>query len=173
MGFFSKLFGAANEQIARNIANDAAKKLQGNFQNNTQPSAQPSAQPAPAKAAAQNTVPTGPSGFSWGPVMPDEENQYNFNGTYLQYFDSIFLSEFSDYDIKLDYGKYTRMPYFSFFRNGKCALVVELFSKKSAAKKMRNDCRKVGIPYLRYYIDVEGWWNTKKYVIQRTRNALS
>ncbi len=75
--------------------------------------------------------------------------------------------------VTMDLGKYTHLPYYSFIKNGKCALVVELFSGKSAAKKLREDCRRAGIPYLRYYIDVEGWWNTKKYVIERTRNALS
>ena len=29
-----------------------------------------------------------------------------------------------------------------------------------------------GIPYIRFYYDHEGWWNTKSYVIRRTSEAL-
>lgn len=173
MGFFSKLFGAANEQIARNIANEVVKSAQQSPQSQNHPQQNPAPVAQQTNSSNNNMAPTGPSGFSWGPVMPAEENQYNFNGTYQQYFDSIFLREFSDYMVTMDLGKYTHLPYYSFIKNGKCALVVELFSGKSAAKKLREDCRRAGIPYLRYYIDVEGWWNTKKYVIERTRNALS
>ena len=164
MGFFSKLFGAANEQIARNIANEVLKNTQNTSQNNYYDNSQPSSK--------QKTTNEGASGFSWGPVMPSEENQYNYNGTFSQYFDSIFLREFSCYEIMKNEGKYTHLPYYSFIKNGRCVLMVELFSRRSAANKLRNDCRNAGIPYLRYYIDVDGWWNTKEYVIKRTRDAL-
>ena len=104
--------------------------------------------------------------------MPAEANQYNCGKPFQQYFDDIFLKEFYNYQINSDQGKYTRLPYYSFFQNGKCVLVVELFSRKSAANKLRSNCKRAGIPYLRFYIDVNGWWNTREYVIKRTRDAL-
>ncbi len=37
------------------------------------------------------------SGDSWGDEMPSEENQYNYNGTYTEYFENIFSTAFSEY----------------------------------------------------------------------------
>ncbi len=167
MGLFSKLFNNVNEA-------DAAKRFVSDLFKTTQNNQNASAPAAPSHATSPSSpVSSAPSGFSWGDSMPAEENQYSFNGTYLQYFDGIFRSEFSDYDIRLDYGRYTRLPVFTFIKNGRTALVVELFSEKSCAAKLRNDCRNARIPYLRYYIDHHGWWNTKSYVITRTRSALA
>ena len=172
MGLFSKFFQSANdaekaEKMMRDLFGGA------NNNNNRSVQQQPVQQSAPAPAPQHRPASNSPSGFSWGEEMPAEENQYNFNGTYKQYFDSIFLTEFRDYQIMCNSAQYTGMPVYSFVKNGRTALVVELMKSSSCARKLRNDCAKSGIPYLRYYIDYDGWWNTKKYVITRTRNALA
>lgn len=113
------------------------------------------------------------SGFSWGPEMPDEENQYNFKGTYKEYFESIFKSEFSEYYIESSDSNNGRVTVFTFWSGSRKALVVELLSRKSSVYKLRCECQKADIPYLRYYYDYHGWWNTRAYVIQRTRTALT
>lgn len=160
MGLFSKLFGTVNDNIIKTIKNDITGSSSEDPWNKTQE------RPANKKPDAPR------SGFSWGDVMPDEENQYNFNGTYQQYFENIFRFYFSEYYIRLDYGQYNKMPRYSFFRDNRCVLVIELMSEKSSSQKLRNECRKSGIPYLRYYIDHKDWWNTREYVVTRTRNAL-
>ena len=50
---------------------------------------------------------------------------------------------------------------------------IAMLGQSSAAYKIRRDCLRQGIPYLRYYYDHEGWWNTRAYVTQRTRAALN
>ena len=170
MGFFKKIFNNVSNQLARNFADEVVRNT---INNGNQQQSQNTQRPAPSNSVPVQPSPAAaPSGFSWGSVMPEEENQFNYNGSYFDYFNGIFRSEFPDYEIKVANGPYTKMPNFAFFKNGRCALVVELMSEKSSAKKLREDCRKAGIPYLRYYFDHEGWWNTKKYVIQRTRIAL-
>ena len=58
-------------------------------------------------------------------------------------------------------------------RDQKTALIVELLPQRSSVYKLRRDCATMGIPYLRYYYDHEGWWNTYSYVTERTRAALN
>ena len=175
MGLFSKFFQSANDaEKAEKMMRDLFGGAKNNNNNqNVQQQPVRQRQSAPAPVPQQRPASNAPSGFSWGEDMPDEENQYNFNGTYKQYFDSIFLTEFREYQIMCDTAKYTGMPVYTFVKNGRRALVVELMKSSSNARKLRNDCKKSGIPYLRYYIDYDGWWNTKKYVITRTRNALA
>ena len=111
---------------------------------------------------------------SWGPKMPDEENQFNYPGTYLEYFTKIFETEFPEYTIECSTGTGRRpVTVFTFWDGFKKALVVELLSQSSDVRKQRNICAKQGIPYLRYYYDHKGWWNTRSYVISRTRAALN
>ncbi len=169
MGLFSKLLGDVNRQLVRTATNEAIKGFQ-------QPSSAPQPsqtvpQQASPQAAAQN-VP-GPSGFSWGPIMPDEENQYSYGGSYLDYFMNIYRSEFPQYQIDCKPSSNMQYVLITFSMNNQTALVVELLSKSSGVKKMRNVCGRNGIPYLRFYHNVEGWWNTRSYVITRTRSALS
>ncbi len=147
MGLFSKLFGN--------------KSGLGGYVNNTSD-----------YTKQENNIKKGPSGFSWGPEMPDEENQYNFNGTYKEYFDNVFRSEFPEYMIESADVNYGRATVFTFWDGGKKALVVELISRKSSVYKLRSDCNTLGIPYLRFYYDYHGWWNTREYVKKRTQNAL-
>ena len=94
MGLFSKLFGAKAEKEAMDVlknitqaAVDAQKEQNAQAAQNVNTASNASA--APSYAAEEE-----PSGFSWGPTMPAQENQYNFPGTYEEYFDSIFLKEY-------------------------------------------------------------------------------
>ncbi|MBR5347978.1 MAG: hypothetical protein IK125_01945 [Lachnospiraceae bacterium] len=175
MGLFSKLFGAKVEKDAMDALKtftQAAVDAQKTQNTQNTPSAQsaPSVNSAPAAAQAYDDEEDGPSGFSWGPKMPAEENQYNFSGTFEQYFDSIFLKEYPQYRVEKE--KVGMTLVYTFY-NGDCkALVVEILSRTSGAQKRRNDCRKNGVAYLRYYHNYHGWWNVKQYVIQRTNKAL-
>ena len=114
----------------------------------------------------------GPSGFSWGPVMSEEENQYNYGGTYLEYFDHIFADDFPGYEFKREPGYGGRTTVYTLGSNGSIALIVELLPSRSESKKLRESCAQQGIPYLRFYIDYEGWWNTRAYVDDRVKKAL-
>ena len=51
-------------------------------------------------------------------------------------------------------------------------IVVELMSENCSVKRTRRDCEAKGIPYRRFYYDHQGWWNTRKYVVTRIRQAL-
>lgn len=113
---------------------------------------------------------TANSGKSWGPTMPSEENQYSFNGTYEEYFESIFNAEFSQY--KTEKKSEGRSLIYTFSINSEVCLVVELLSRKSSSQKLRSDCASNGIPYLRFYYDFHGWWNTRSYVADRMKNAI-
>ncbi len=114
----------------------------------------------------------GPSGFSWGPVMPDEENQFNYPGPYYEYFEKIYKEEFPEYRIEKTSAERYPATIFHFFRGEQRVLTVEVISRKSDVKKLRRDCYIAGVKYLRYYYDYEGWWNTRAYVVKRTREAL-
>ena len=172
MGFLSKLFGAEAEKTAKgllnNLSNEAKKNQNGsltssvsstenNYQNNYQAAAEPEAE--------------GPSGFSWGPKMPAEENQYNYGGNYIDYFREIFNANFSEY--RIEQAQEGSTTIFTFYRGDSKALMVELLSKTSGRYRIRKECRANGIPYLRYYYNYQGWWNTKAYVIERTAKALN
>ena len=177
MGLFSKLFGGDKE------AEDALKKLKelaDALNDGEKPSAakpeqasQPAPQPALQAAPQEDEAPEGPSGESWGPKMPAEENQYNSGLSYREYFSRIFRENFPEYTVECaEMGYGSDGVRFEFFQGGRKALVVEVMSRKSNAKQQRAICRKQGIPYLRYYHNYDGWWNTKAYVISRTRKAL-
>ena len=113
-----------------------------------------------------------PSGFSWGENMPAEENQYNYPGDYAAYFRSIFQNEFSDFRVEEETMRRGNGRIFTFWQDSRKALVVEIKSQNSEARKLRDTCQSEGTPYLRFYHDHHGWWNTRAYVIQRTRQAL-
>ena len=51
-------------------------------------------------------------------------------------------------------------------------LIVELKSESSEAQRFRRAAEAEGVPYLRFYYDHEGWWNTREYVYVRVREAL-
>ncbi len=168
MGLFSKLFGNANQQIIQNITNDLLKKADQSSRQDTS-----SQQPDDARYKAQQSASELPSGFSWGYTMPDEENQYNFNGSYVQYFENIFRTEFPEYQTEYKTTRNMMTTVFTLWKDGKKALVVEVLSKTSNTKKLRTECQNANIPYLRFYHNYQGWWNTKKYVVTRAQMALS
>lgn len=173
MGLFSKLFGGDKE------AEKAAKDILNGLFSAQPETAKPEAPSTPAPESTDNAsnayVPEtsdAPSGFSWGEVMPAEENQYNFNGPYTAYFEKIFREEFPDLPFTREDPKGQHSKIYTFNGLAGKALVIELLSSSSSAKKVRENCRKQGIPYLRFYIDYEGWWNTRSYVITRMKKAL-
>ena len=111
-------------------------------------------------------------GDSWGPVMPSEPNQFNSGLDYKDYFEKIFREEFPSYQLQ----KYKSGWYdvaFNFVQDGQKKLVVELLNDGTQRYKIRNECRAQGIPYLRFYYNHEGWWNTRSYVTRRIANALN
>ena len=113
------------------------------------------------------------SGDSWGDVMPPEENQYSFNGSYVEYFDKVFREEFPSYRIEhAPAPKGRRATIFTFYNAQGKVLVVELMSENSVARMLRQECAAENIPYLRFYYDHQGWWNTRSYVVRRTLAAL-
>ena len=173
MSLLSKLLSGKKPSLS-----DVVDLLQGK-------DAQPEKPSHPASAAAQNTwsapaansrpnpVPEGPSGVSWGERMPNEPNQYNYYGTFWEYFEDIFHHEFSEYSVTRKENPRALSVYTYYFSKGDgTLLVVELLAKRNEVCKVRNDCRKQGIPYLRFYYDVDGWWNTRSYVIDRIHKLL-
>ncbi len=177
MGILSKLFGGdKNEKSAldrlKGLVQEAVEGIAGDEKPTSVPAPQVQPLQVGGGSAVPVDVPSGPSGFSWGEIMPDEENQFNFNGTYVEYFEKIFRENFSEYRIEKELRGGMKAAVFTFWRGDGKALVVELLSKSSDAYRLRNQCRTNGISYLRYYYDHHGWWNTKAYVIQRTRGAL-
>lgn len=166
MGLLSKLFGNKGGlgEVINEVSN-AIKQESVNLHEGEQASS--------AAAVKKKVNENAPSGFSWGPDMPAEENQYNFGGTYKEYFDHVFKSDFSSYRIESENTNNGRAVVFTFRDGSRKALVVELISEKSTAYKLRADCKAEGVPYLRFYYDHPGWWNTREYVKQRTQNALS
>ncbi|MBR5767575.1 MAG: hypothetical protein IKX86_02720 [Clostridia bacterium] len=173
MGFLSKLFGGDADK--EKAALDLLKSIMGGAQENkpAQEEKKEAEAETPAEPKANQSSYSGPSGFSWGDEMPEEENQYSVGGPFWLYFEKIFGSEFAD----LRYEKnvitdYKRIAY-SFYKAGAKVLVVELMSDSSSAKKLRNECKKEGVPYLRFYIDHDGWWNTRSYVVGRMKKALN
>ncbi len=110
------------------------------------------------------------SGDSWGDEMPSEENQYNYNGTYTEYFENIFSTDFSEYRTEKS-TDYARTAY-TFFTGASKVLVVELMPESSSSCKLRRECEKEGTAYLRFYYNHDGWWNTRSYVKGRIGKAL-
>ena len=172
MGLLSKLFGKEGKE-AENAVSSLFKDILGNSNSTTTSSSGDSntyyqnTAPAPAPSYSGDS----PSGFSWGEEMPNEPNQYNYNGTYVQYFEEIFRTEFPEYRLDKEFPNSKRVI-FTFWKGAEKALVVELMHDSSSSVKLRENCRRQGIPYLRYYYDHDGWWNTREYVITRTRNAI-
>ena len=168
MSFLSKLLSGKKPSL-----NDVVELFQGKEKPVSKPAAQtfaPAWQPQSAQAAP---VPKGPSGFSWGETMPDEPNQFNYSGTYWQYFEDIFHKEFAAYTVTRQDNPFSGSAIAYYFsQGGGTLLTVELVSQHCDVYKLRRDCGKQGIPYLRFYYDHDGWWNTRAYVVQRITKAL-
>ena len=181
MGLFSNLFGNDGKDIdnALNKMKNLAEDIMDDGQINSQQS-KPAAASAPSgygEPLNNNSRPdpvysAGPSGDSWGPSMPAEENLFNSGLGYQDYFTNIFNSSFSSYQIDKEIPYNRNAIVFTFSQAGAKKLVVEVISDRTSPHKIKKDCRAQGIPYLRYYYDHYGWWNTKSYVIRRTSKAL-
>ena len=112
------------------------------------------------------------SGDSWGDEMPDEENQYNFGGTYDAYFRHIFAEDFPAWRVEAEDRRGGNGKIYSFYGEAGKALVVEVQPETSAAQAVKKQCAREGVPYLRFYHDHDGWWNTRSYVTRRIRAVL-
>ena len=167
MGLFDKLFGG--DKKAEKSALDFLKALAGNGkseqkpQSNAQPEKKPEPQPV-RQTAYESDDPY--------ENIPAEENQYTFKGSYIEYFAHIFREDFPEYRAEYERPD-ERRTVFTLYKGGAKALVVELLTEKSSVKKLRKQCQNEGTPYLRFYYDHDGWWNTRSYVTERTRRALN
>ena len=104
-------------------------------------------------------------------MPPAEENSFTFNGPYQSYFEKIFREDFPGYRFEKDSSKTHRTIYTFYGAAGK-QLILEVMSEKSNAKSVRKAAAQQNIPYLRFYYDHEGWWNTRSYVVERIRKVL-
>lgn len=110
---------------------------------------------------------------SWGATMPNVPNQYNYPGTHLEYFESIFYHEFHAYTVNRQENPLSdRTMVYAFLEDDQIKLVVEILSSHSGVNFTRKFCLSRQIPYLRFYFDHDGWWNTRDYVVDRIRKAL-
>ncbi|MBR0159164.1 MAG: hypothetical protein IJM24_08795 [Clostridia bacterium] len=177
MSFLSKLFGG--DKDAEKTARDLLKGLFGeNAKKDDKPEEKPEepAQENNTSAPADNgsdAASSGPSGDSWGDDMPAEENQYNYNGHFTAYFENIFNTEFAAYRYEKAVLYEDRRIVYYFYSGDAKVLAVELMTDKSDARKFRNDCRKAGLAYVRFYFNHPGWWNTRSYVVRRIKEALN
>ena len=173
MGLLSKILGSGSKK-AENAAVDFLKSVAKKIGESTDDK-KPQAAPAPAKPAeAAPAAEAERSDMLWGEIMPKDENQFSFNGSYQEYFEGIFRSEFADLSFELTHPQYYRSDIYSFRQAGAKVLVIELMSGKCSANKLRRDTQRSGIPYLRFYTDCSdiGWWNARTYVIGRMKEAL-
>ena len=176
MSFFSKLFGGDKEaektarELFKGLFGENAKKDDKPEQNDTDNA--DTADNAAADAPVNNVTSSGPSGDSWGEDMPEEDNQYKHEGAFWLYFEGIFNTEFAQYR----YEKEVLVPFkrivYTFYSGDAKVLALELMSESCSAKKFRNDCNKTGVPYVRFYHDHDGWWNTRSYVVRRMKEAI-
>lgn len=177
MGLFDKLFGSSGSEVLNKLkdaAESIAKEAETAINSATGSGTSKPAGTAPAYAPAQSSASYGEtSGFSWGPDMPDEENQFNSGKTYQQYFYDLYIQSFPLYRLTHESVRKGSATLINFWDGDRKVLVVELMSETSCAEGIRLACGREGVAYLRFYYNHEGWWNTKSYVIQRTRDALN
>ena len=178
MGLFKKIFGGDQnislEGLAKSLTNAAEKavnKIESYADNQSTPN-QGSSFSSYASSNQQNAYEKSPSGFSWGDRMPQEENQYNYPGNYVQYFAHIFQEDFPGYQAVNHPDPKGKSTVFTLYNAGNKALVVELKSENSESNYLRRSCQREGTPYLRFYYDHKGWWNTREYVVTRIRSVL-
>ena len=175
MGLLSQLLGKKTESAIKDLLNDTEKKIKAAVKDGFKddPAPKPAAKPAetaPAQAAEQER-----SDALWGEIMPKDENQFSFNGTYKEYFEKIFTEEFPEYSFLLAHPKYYSSDIYTFSQGGSKKLVVELMKKRCEAQALRRETLREGIPYLRFDTDCSeiGWWNPRTYVIGKIREALN
>ena len=168
MSLLSKLLGGKKPSLS-----DVVELFQEKEQ---KPASSPVSHSYNARPEPAYTVEMGeetPIGRSWGERMPNEPNQYNYPGSYREYFEDIFSREFAAYrTVRSENPRTDKASSYTFFAGDKPALVVELLSRSCDAKQIREGCRRSGTPYLRFYYDYEGWWNARSYVVNRMNKAL-
>lgn len=163
MGLFNKLFGEA----AKLIENKGEEVIRSAAASKTQ-----SDRIVPEWENTSQQV--SPSGNSWGDEMPSEENQFNFKGNYREYFEHIFAEDFSMYTIEKEIpSKWPMRTVYRLSRGGMTSVVIELLPETSSTQKLRRECADSGTPYLRFYYDHDGWWNTRSYVSGRINKAIN
>lgn len=168
MSLLSKLLGGKKPSLS-----DVVDLLQGKEQKPASQPVRPASRPEPAYTVNMREGEETPLGRSWGERMPNEPNQYNFPGSYLQYFEDIFNREFAAYRVVREQNPRTdKTTVYTFFEGARTALVVEILSRRADVQKLRSDCQRNRIPYLRFYYDYDGWWNARSYVVNRIRKAL-
>lgn len=167
MGIFDKLFGS--DKKAEKAASDFLKKLADAVGAEQKPQ---QSQPKPAEPVRQQPAKHAePEDLGPWETVPEEECQYNFKGSYIEYFEHVFREDFPEY--RAEYERPDgRRTVFTLYKGGAKALVVELLTECSEVKKLRTQCQNEGTPYLRFYYDHEGWWNTRTYVRDRVKAAL-
>lgn len=172
MSFWSKLFGGdkETEEKVKDLFNELIKNNQKQTEEkkNAEPEKKVEAKPEPVVEEAD-----GPSGFSWGPKMPAEENQYNYSGTFKQYFDHVLYDDFSQYQIGREESPNGKRVIYTLCDSGRKICVVEIMHSGSASKKLRENCHNSRVGYCRFYYDYEGWWNTREYVNYRINKAIN
>ena len=173
MGIFSKLFGGNKE--AEKTATELFNSLFANAKDN-----KPAAE-KPQTAQPQNTKPEQPKQPEYDPELseweqiPAEECQYNYGGDFEQYFEHVFAEDFPAYRTEKTYVNKpdcSKRVAYTFYSGPSKALVVELMPESSEAKKFREDTKRSGTPYLRFYYNHEGWWNKRSYVTARIKTVL-
>lgn len=176
MGLFDKLIKDVIKEVAPDVDVDQFVKSAGDIVKGLKSEAEAFVENLPEEFNVDVNVSVGEnaeSGDSWGPDMPDEPNQYNYDGTYLEYFTDIFKTEFGDYTFEIETDDADRpKTVIEFWDTFNKVLVVELMPETSEARRLRNDCAAKGIPYLRFYYNHDGWWNTRSYVVRRVKAAL-
>lgn len=172
MGFLDKLFGSNVADKLKNAAETVAKEAT-NAVNAAVNSSSAASNARPASTAPAPSSSGAESGFSWGPTMPNEENQFNYPGTYDQYFLDVYSKNFPAYRLTTEPVRKGSATVITFWSGEAKALVVELMSDTSSAESIRRNCYKARVPYLRFYYNHQGWWNTKAYVLERTSKALN
>ena len=160
MGFFSKLLKDLGEDPSKKV-NDVGAQLMDGLLNSAA-----SARPQPTQRPVQQ------KSLSVYDNIPAEENLFNFNGPYQTYFRRIFAEDFPGYEVAEQPAPHGKGTLFIFMRSGIGVLVVEVMSEDCTSNRVRRECEQAGNPYLRYYYNHWGWWNTRSYVRNRTRMAL-
>lgn len=169
MSLLSKLLGGKKPSLS-----DVVDLFQGKEARPEPDTARPAVQPQPAYNAYEPCGEPTPLGRSWGERMPDEPNQYNYPGSYKEYFEDIFRTEFAAYRVLRSENPLSRKTdiytFYDVFDHQ--VLVVEVMDSGADLYKLRRDCERAGMPYLRFYHNHFGWWNARSYVVKRIRTAL-
>ena len=181
MGLLSRLIGEEAAKKAVDALQDIAGKAADELSNLDKALSERAASGS-ADAPRANTVNANsgrqaetyaPYGVSWGDKKPSEPNQFNYQGTYQEYFQNLFSKEFPQYRIDCREVNKGLSTLYTFYDGDREALAVEVTTQRTESQAVRKRSRAAGVPYLRYYYDHPGWWNTYSYVTARTRAALS